>query len=152
MWTDGRSGWRTNSTTWAGQQSAHLPDPVGKGNVMLKRPREEEREQRLQWEIVPDAHDAEEQAAGWWAYLEDTVHFPFRTRCRAERASSPLRLNEEVEVMGLASDEHEVLVEVRWSGRALTIPLVQLEVLDADTPTRQAIEDWHYWVERGYQW
>jgi hypothetical protein len=43
-----------------------------KSNLMLKRPREEEREQRIQWEIVPDAHDAEEQAAGWWAYLEDT--------------------------------------------------------------------------------
>ena len=119
---------------------------------MLKRPREEEREQRIQWEIVPDAHDAEEQAAGWWAYLEDTLHFPFLTRCRAERASSPLRLNEEVEVMGLAPDEHEVLVEIRCSERTLAIPLIQLEVLDADAPTRQAVEDWHYWVERGYQW
>jgi hypothetical protein len=57
-----------------------------------------------------------------------------------------------VEVIGLAPDEHEVLVEVRWSGRTLAIPLIQLEVLDADAPTRQAVEDWHYWVERGYQW
>ena len=119
---------------------------------MLKRPREEAREQRIQWQIVPDAHDAEEQAAGWCAYLEDTLHFPFLTRCRAERASSPLRLNAEVEVMGVAPDEHDVFVEVRWAGRTLAIPLIQLEVLDADVLTRQAVEDWHYWVERGYQW
>jgi hypothetical protein len=119
---------------------------------MLKRPREEEREQRIQWEIVPDAHDAEEQAIGWYAYLEDTLRFPFMTRCRAERASSPLRLNEEVEVIGIATDEHEVLVEIAWSGRTLAVPLIQLEVLDADAPARQAVEDWRYWVERGYHW
>ena len=53
--------------------------------------------------------------------------------------------------MGLAPDEREMFVEVGWSGRKLAIPLMQLEVLDADAPTRQAVEDWHYWVARGYQ-
>ena len=48
--------------------------------------------------------------------------------------------------------QHDVFVEVRWAGRTLAIPLIQLEVLDADVPTRQAVEDWRYWVERGYQW
>ena len=118
---------------------------------MLKRPREEAREQWIQWEIVPDAHDTEEQAAGWYAYLKDTLPFPFLTRCCAERASSPLRLHEEVEVIGVAPDEHDVLVEVHGAGRTLAILLKQLEVLEAEAPTRQAVEDWHYWVERGYQ-
>jgi len=30
-------------------------------------------------------------------------------------------------------------------------PLAQLAALHADERTRQAIEDWQYWVERGYQ-
>ena len=118
---------------------------------MHQRPRDEAREERIQWEIVADAHDAEEQAAGWYAYLEDTLHFPFRARCRTERASSPLRVNDEVEVVSMAPDEREMFVEIRWEGRTLAIPLSQLEVLDADAPTRQAVEDWHYWVKQGYQ-
>jgi hypothetical protein len=46
---------------------------------------------------------------------------------------------------GIAPDEHEVLVAIPWSGRTLAVPLIQLEVLDADAPTRQAVEDWHHW-------
>ena len=28
-------------------------------------------------EIVVDAYEAEEQAMGWWYYLEDSLIFPF---------------------------------------------------------------------------
>jgi hypothetical protein len=31
------------------------------------------------------------------------------------------------------------------------VPLYQLEPIDVDEDTRQAIEDWQYWVARGYQ-
>jgi hypothetical protein len=102
---------------------------------MLKRPREDAREERIGWEIVPDAQDAEEQAAGWYAYLEDTLRFPFLARCRATRASSPLRANDEVEVVDIAPDEHEMFVVARWEERTLAVPLIQLEVLDADGQT-----------------
>ena len=106
---------------------------------MLKRPREDAREERIGWEIVPDAHDAEEQAAGWYAYLEDTLRFPFLARCRATRASSPLRANDEVEVVDIAPDEHEMFVVAHWEERTLAVPLIQLEVLDADGQTRQGV-------------
>jgi hypothetical protein len=29
--------------------------------------------------------------------------------------------------------------------------LAQLEAIHADKTTRQAVEDWHYWVEQGYE-
>jgi len=28
---------------------------------------------------------------------------------------------------------------------------MQLEGIEVDEETQQAIEDWHYWVERGYE-
>jgi Calcium binding len=39
---------------------------------------------------------------GWCSSLEDRLRFPFVARCAAERSSSPLRVGEEVEVVGMA--------------------------------------------------
>ncbi len=112
------------------------------------------REERIQMEIVVDAYGPDEQASGWYCYLEDTLQFPFEARCATERATSPLRVGETVEVLGMASDEvcdHEMFVTVGWQGRELAVPLAQITASDVDDETRQAIEDWHYWVERGYE-
>ena len=36
-------------------------------------------DQRLSFEIIPDAHDAEEQSLGWFNYLEEHLcNFDFR--------------------------------------------------------------------------
>jgi len=29
--------------------------------------------------------------------------------------------------------------------------MIQLQGIDVDEETQQAIEDWHYWVDRGYE-
>ena len=60
--------------------------------------RDKEREQRISMEIIVDAYSPEEQALGWYYSLEDRLGFPFVARCVAERASSPLRAGDEVEV------------------------------------------------------
>ena len=115
---------------------------------------DEEREERIQNEIIVDSYDPEEQALGWHAYLSGKLHFPFTARCLACREISPLEPDEEVEVVGMASDEecmHEMFVLIRWKQRQLAVPLMQLEGIQVDEETQQAIEDWHYWVGRGYQ-
>ena len=118
-------------------------------------PRDEEREERIAMDIVVDAHDGEEQAMGWYYYLDDQLRVPFIARCIAERAISPLRAGAEVEVVGMAPEdecEHEMFVTTRWEQRTLAVPLAQLEASShVDEQTRQAVEDWHYWVERGYE-
>jgi|SRR5215211_1435349 len=121
---------------------------------MTKRPREEDREERIRNEVVVDAYGPEEQAMGWYAYLEGTLQFPFRVRCSAERAISPLRVEDEVEVIGMGPEDecaHEMFVLTPWRPRALAVPLMQLEVIQGEDATREAVEDWHYWVERGYE-
>jgi hypothetical protein len=120
-----------------------------------KPKRDEAREERISMEIIVDAHDEGERAMGWYAYLEDKLNFPFLTRCVAERAISPLRVGDEVEVVGMAPEHecrHEIFVEMPWEyKRTLAVPLSQLKVVHGDEETAQAAEDWHYWVAMGYK-
>ncbi len=113
-----------------------------------------QREQRIQEEIVVDAYGAEEQAMGWYYYLEEHLHFPFRAKCTRQRPISPLREGQDVQVVGLAPAEEcesEMFVSVAWEDRTLAVPLAQLKTIKADTATQQAVEDWYYWVEQGYE-
>lgn len=115
--------------------------------------KDEAREERIWNEIVVDAYGPEEQAIAWFTVLDDTLHFPFTAKCIAVRAISPLELGEEVEVVGMAPDaecEHDMLVLIVWKQRQFAVPLSQLEGINVDQETRQVIEDWHYWVKRGY--
>lgn len=115
---------------------------------------DESREHRITFEIIVDAYNEEEQAMGWYCYLEDRLVFPFQARCVSDRRISPLRVAEVVEVTRMAPEEdcfHEMFVEVRWQGRTLGVPLSQLEGIALGDEARQAIEDWHYWIARGYQ-
>ena len=121
---------------------------------MTDRAKDEEREERIHMEIIVDAYGPEEQAAGWYNYLADTLQFPFSARCVARRVISPLEAGDEVEVVGMAPEEecrHEMFVLMPWRPYELAVPLMQLEGLHVDEETQQAIEDWHYWVERGYE-
>jgi Calcium binding len=72
---------------------------------------------------------------GWYYSLEDRLHFPFVARCIAKRSISPLRVGDEVEVVGMAPEEecqHEMFVLIRWERRGLGVPLAQLEGVAVD--------------------
>lgn len=117
--------------------------------------RDDEREDRIAMEIVVDAYDASERSMGWYYYLEDQLQFPFRATCVVRRAISPLHIKDEVEVIGMPGEdecEHEMFVIVRWGEEGLAVPLTQLKPKrGTDAQTKQAVEDWHYWVGMGYE-
>jgi hypothetical protein len=119
----------------------------------MKRPkRDPVREDRIHNEAIVDARP-EEQAMGWYYYLEGKISFPFRARCLAAHAVSPLRKGETVEVLRMAVEdvcERDMLVQIRWQGRKMAVPLSQLGTIDPDESTKEAIDDWHYWVTQGY--
>jgi hypothetical protein len=121
---------------------------------MVHHDEDKEREERIAMEIIVDAYGPEEQAMGWYSYLEGVLQFPFSARCVTQRAVSPLEVGEKVEVVGMAPDEeceHEMFVMIKWKSRQLAVPLVQLEGIKADEETRQGIEDWHYWMGQGHK-
>ncbi len=121
---------------------------------MIRPPKDDEREERIDMEIIVDAYGPEERAMGWYNYLNDNMEFPLKAQCIATRSTSPLEVGDEVEVVGMASGdecEHEMFVEIRWKSRELAVPLSQLEGVEVDEETQQAIEDWRYWANRGYE-
>jgi hypothetical protein len=117
--------------------------------------RDKNREHRITMEIVVDAYDAQERAMGWYYYLVEQLTFPFLARCIANRAISPLHVNDEVEVTGMPDEvecEHEMFVTIPWENEGLAVPLAQLKpIRETDQRTKQAVADWHYWVRMGYE-
>jgi len=118
---------------------------------MTREDRDEEREERIEMRITVDTYSPEEAAMGWYAYLDDTMEFPFEARCVTEREESPLKEGETVRVVGMSSTEptlSQMHVTVEWIDRELGVPLEQLEPIEPSDNTEQAIADWHYWLER----
>ena len=120
-----------------------------------KRKRDPEREHRIRMEVVVDANGPEEQAMGWYYYPQDRLRFPFTATCIVKRAISPVQVKHKVGVIGMPGEEeceHEMFVTIRWGKERLAVPLSQLKPTDlADDGTKQAVEDWHYWVRMGYE-
>ena len=123
--------------------------------VMKKAKKDKEREDRIAMEIIVDANGPEEQAMGWYYYLEDKLLFPFTAICNEKRAISPLLVKDEVDVIGMAPEEEcerEMFVTMRWEKDGLAVPLSQLSpISETSAETIEAVEDWHYWVEMGYR-
>ena len=123
---------------------------------MAKIREQPEREDRILFEIVVDAYNESERAMSWYYYLEEVLEFPFMASCISRRATSPLETGNEVEVSGLAPEEDcmsEIHVFVKRGKKSkLAVPLAQLTCLSENEKTHQAVEDWHYWVARGYQY
>lgn len=77
-----------------------------------------------------------------------------KARCIAKRTISPLKIDEQVNVVGMAPEDdcmHDMFVIIDWQGRRMGVPLSQLETLGVDEETKTAVEDWHYWVARKHQ-
>ena len=114
---------------------------------------DKKRENRITMEIIVDAYGPEEQAMGWYYYLEETLSFPFLTKCTTKRTISPLKIGDEIEVYAMAPEnecENEMFVMIPWEKDGLAVPLLQRNVVHGDDDTKEAVSDWHYWVNRGY--
>ena len=115
--------------------------------------KDENIEERIAGEILVDACNAEEQAMNWFYYLQDILVFPFKAKCITKRNTSPIKVEQIVEAIGMADEEdctHEMFVEIYYADDVLSIPLAQIKPLEVDDKMQQAVSDWHYWANHGY--
>jgi len=122
---------------------------------MARAHEQSDREERILFEIVVDAYDETERAMGWYYYLQDTLKVPFTAQCKTRRSTSPLKVGEIVQVIGMAEEDEcmsEIFVLVAYEESELAVPLAQLECQSDDEQTCQAVADWHYWLARGYEY
>ena len=118
------------------------------------------REERIHDSIVVDAYGEDERALSWYYHLEEKITFPFTGECTEKRGISLLRKGEQVEVIGMSKEDDcasEIFVQIKWQGREMGVPLAQIKPVKVDPETseavlwtKEAIEDWHYWVAMGY--
>jgi hypothetical protein len=79
---------------------------------------------------------------------------PFKARCRLTRPISLLKVKEEVEISRHGTGRgmrKRMFVWVKRAGKRIAIPLAQLQPLSKDQDTREAVGDWLYWVDWGYE-
>jgi hypothetical protein len=119
---------------------------------------DENREHRIQTEIIVDADDKEERAMGWYYYLDDTLNFPFMAKWKKKGRKSSSVEEKVVEVIGMAPDDDclkDMFVDVAYiNGKEDDIhsaKLSDIEAIDADSETEEALADWRYWLGRGYK-
>jgi hypothetical protein len=137
----------------ASEDRADIGAPHSGDKAMKKPPKDPIREDRIHNEALVDAYGPEEQAMGWYYYLENNVRFPFQAKCIVAKSVSPLKKGEIVEVRCLAPEDactRDMLVMIRWHNRNLAVPLAQLKPVDSDESTEEAVSDWHYWMVQGY--
>ena len=109
----------------------------------MSKPRKDRiREERIRNEAVVDAYGPEEQAMGWYYYLENKMRFLFQAKCIASMVVPPLRKGETVELRRMAPEEAN-------AGDMLTAGRAAIWQLPCLNPTRNestivAIGDWHY--------
>ena len=110
-------------------------------------------EDRIEMEIIVDAYNESEQFMGWYCYLQDTMTVPFKAKCIKRVSTSPLKIDEIVEVIGMNDDENcecDMFVQIKWKeNETLCVPLRQLEGINIDDKTKQALGDWSYWLSQG---
>jgi hypothetical protein len=120
----------------------------------MKKPKKDSiREGRIHNQAIVDAYGPEEQALGWYYYLDNKLRFPFQAQCIAAMVVSPLRKGETVEVLRMAPADacsSDMLVLIRWQNRTMAVSLSQLTGVEADESAADVIGDWHYWVAQGY--
>ena len=109
-----------------------------------------ERENRITMEIVADCYDSNEQFYGWYEYLNSNLEFPFEGVWEKSKNSK----NEEITIIGMGNfDECEnslnMLVEIEYQGQTITKSLLEINEVFSDDKTKEAIEDWKYWIKSG---
>lgn len=103
-------------------------------------------------EILVDVYDDQDVAPSWYVYLDNSLAFPFPARCTIKW--EPFRPGDDLVVSGMALMEEcdeEMFVNTEHEGEPMTVPLTHVESVGADEGTRVAVEDWHYWMSRGYE-
>ncbi len=120
--------------------------------------RDETREHRIETEIIVDAEDKEDRAMGWYYYLDDMIEFPFMAKWKKKSRKTSTIDEKPVEVLGMAPEDdclRDMYVEVAYIGGKEddihTAKLSDIEPIDVDEETQEAIADWLYWLGRGYK-
>jgi hypothetical protein len=109
-----------------------------------------DREARIEREVLQgEVQGVEARLLSWRQYIARASEFPFS----AKLESRALGVGGLFSVIGLAPTapgQVQLYAKVIDGQGSTAMPLFELMPLSPESPTVQAVLDWHYWVERGY--
>ncbi len=112
--------------------------------------RDPKRDERISNEIIVDCYDDGEVAYAWHGYMEENLLFPFSAKVTFKKKDGS-KHKKQVEVIELDeyNDTTDLRVGVSVEGSDLlhSVRIMNLEEVEADEFTLQAIEDWQYWKQ-----
>jgi|SRR5271156_6382750 len=117
---------------------------------MTKPKRDPTRENRIHEQIIVDAYGPEEQAMGWYYYLEENMQFPFQAQCIATHPTSQRRVCRSPTPGARRRMQQRHARDDPMARPEHGRPALAVEGRRRGSINETAIQDWHYWIEQGY--
>jgi hypothetical protein len=111
------------------------------------------REARFAEKILSEAEDKVERAMAWYYYLDDTINFRFSAVWNKINRKTSSVEKRNVEVLSMSDAESclsNMYVVISYMDDQYDVKLSEIEAIDADEQTKEALADWGYWLARGY--
>lgn len=110
----------------------------------------EERQYRIDYEIIVDAYDDHEVNMGWYYYYNDDLQFPITATAKLKRRNGK---QEEVEIqlVDVASEPEEELkfgMVMTMQGFVFPISLLQISSVDTTDENLEMLNDWLFWKDK----
>ncbi|MDA8336264.1 MAG: hypothetical protein M0Z41_14980 [Peptococcaceae bacterium] len=112
---------------------------------------EEREEGALRYPRVIEKRGESPGPEDWVAYLNSALLFPFEAEVSECQDDGPLRMGDRLVVGKVVreDDKYGVLVEGRVGRRKFHFALIDLELVDQDSPNRRAVDEYKEWFPRG---
>jgi hypothetical protein len=110
---------------------------------------DEDRQKRIDDEVLVDTYNHLEVKGAWDSYLSDKIAFPFTAKVKVKDREGNENLIA-VEVLGFEGrTSFRVRVCEPGSSQIFSESLLKLKEVKASFDTEQAINDWKYWRASG---
>jgi Calcium binding len=115
----------------------------------MAREKDEEREDRIRNEAIPDAHGEEEVAMSWYYYMEENLEFPIKAKAKLRLRGG--KTEEKVVKIVEIDPESETSLTLRLGiteGKSDRVQYISPEDIVSIQTTEGNLEilnDWLYW-------
>lgn len=112
----------------------------------------------IDMEIIVDSYDDREVKGAWECYLEEVIVFPFKAKLINNTECPEISKGEIVTVTDMDSDVYLLpctgaieYVFIEWKDMEEIIAPKNLENLEKDNETLEAIKNWNFWVNEYFK-
>lgn len=118
------------------------------------------RREKIDMELICDCYNDEEIFRGWESYMDEKIVYPFEAKIiKASSSKIPVggivlvTYVDCIDLFGtvdwLKDSSHTIDdVEVQWNDEGYYVNIEDLEPVNKNISTIEAIKDWNFWLEK----